>query len=138
MASGKPQSGSNLLKILECALGALFQQGRIWLESADRKWLASVPRGDTPMPGVSDSGQPDDIRVHLEHIGCPVLCDRLYSGRSQITRGELLGGREDGDVVLKRQALHAWRVSLLHPITRQPLEFEAPIPADMRHLCEGV
>jgi 23S rRNA pseudouridine1911/1915/1917 synthase len=80
------------------------------------------------------TGRTHQIRVHLEHIGCPVLCDRLYSGRSQITRGELLGGRDDGDVVLKRQALHAWRLSLHHPISKQPLSFEAPLPEDMERV----
>ncbi len=78
------------------------------------------------------TGRTHQIRVHLEHIGCPVLCDRLYSGRSQITAGELISGREDGGpVVLDRQALHAWRLQLLHPITRKPLCFEAPLPEDM-------
>ena len=67
------------------------------------------------------TGRTHQIRVHLAARGWPILGDRVY-------------GVPDENIT--RQALHAWRVSLLHPITRQPLEFEAPIPADMRHLFE--
>jgi 23S rRNA pseudouridine1911/1915/1917 synthase len=69
------------------------------------------------------TGRTHQIRVHLAARGWPILGDRVY-------------GAPDENIT--RQALHAWRVSLLHPITRQPLEFEAPIPADMRQFCEGV
>ena len=69
------------------------------------------------------TGRTHQIRVHLAARGWPILGDRVY-------------GTPDENIT--RQALHAWRVSLLHPITRQPLEFEAPIPADMRHLFEEV
>jgi 23S rRNA pseudouridine1911/1915/1917 synthase len=85
------------------------------------------------------TGRTHQIRVHLAHIGCPVLCDKLYGGRSQITRGELrkkgsgVRGQESGDtdVLLHRQALHARRIKLAHPATQEPIEFVAPLPADM-------
>jgi 23S rRNA pseudouridine1911/1915/1917 synthase len=80
------------------------------------------------------TGRTHQIRVHLSHIGCPVLCDRLYAGHAQVTRRELEDGREGGDVLLDRQALHAWRIGLVHPITGQPLHFEAPLPADMQRV----
>ncbi len=41
------------------------------------------------------SGRTHQIRVHLHHIGCPVLCDRLYGGRAELTRGELRGDPAD-------------------------------------------
>ena len=98
------------------------------------------------------TGRTHQIRVHLAHIGCPVLCDKLYGGRSQITRGELLRGRgpgdggrgsivgtglpADADVVLQRQALHARRIKLAHPATKEPIEFIAPLPTDMQTVIE--
>ncbi len=82
------------------------------------------------------TGRTHQIRVHLEHIGCPVLCDRLYSGRAAITEGELLGGPEGGSVILARQALHAWRIEFLHPIRRTALRFEAPLAADMHRVIQ--
>jgi len=82
------------------------------------------------------TGRTHQIRLHLAHIGCPVLCDRLYGGRSQITLGEILTGREDGPVLLERQALHAQRLKLIHPATGVPIEFTAPIPADMQRVLD--
>lgn len=84
------------------------------------------------------TGRTHQIRVHLAHLRCPVLCDKLYGGRSEITRGQLRPGRvgpgpREGDdkVVLARQALHARRIRLQHPVSGQPIEFEAPVPNDM-------
>lgn len=81
------------------------------------------------------TGRTHQIRVHLAHIGCPVLCDRLYGGRSRITLGELKS-TDDATVVLDRQALHARRLSLTHPVTNVPLEIEAPIPPDLQRTLE--
>jgi 23S rRNA pseudouridine1911/1915/1917 synthase len=65
------------------------------------------------------TGRTHQIRVHLAASGWPVVGDGVYGGR---------------DVAIARQALHAWRVSLPHPVTRQRLELEAPLPDDMRRL----
>jgi 23S rRNA pseudouridine1911/1915/1917 synthase len=78
------------------------------------------------------TGRTHQIRVHLAHIRHPVLCDRLYGGRAQITRGEIERRREDDIILLDRQALHARRLKIRHPMTQQPLEFEAPLPDDLQ------
>jgi 23S rRNA pseudouridine1911/1915/1917 synthase len=80
------------------------------------------------------TGRTHQIRVHLAHIRHPVLCDRLYGGRAQITRGEIERRREDDVVLLARQALHARRLKIRHPVTREPLVLEAPIPADLEEV----
>ncbi|MDZ4818696.1 MAG: RluA family pseudouridine synthase [Planctomycetota bacterium] len=77
------------------------------------------------------TGRTHQIRLHLAHIGCPVLCDKLYGGRDRILRGELQRNPEDREVVLDRQALHAARLKLRHPATDELLEFIAPLPADL-------
>jgi 23S rRNA pseudouridine1911/1915/1917 synthase len=79
------------------------------------------------------TGRTHQIRVHLAHAGFPVLCDRLYGSRAEITRGEIRR-TDDATVVLGRQALHARRIKLLHPHTREPIEFVAPLPADLEGL----
>ncbi len=77
------------------------------------------------------TGRTHQIRVHLSHIGCPVLCDRQYGGRGRISLGELRRDPTDDRVLLERQALHARRVRFEHPTTGQPLEIEAPLPEDI-------
>jgi len=89
------------------------------------------------------TGRTHQIRLHLTHVRCPVLCDKLYGGRSQLTAGELrIWTRDkslasdfaDGEILLARQALHAHRLCFAHPTTGEELEFAAPIPADMEKL----
>ena len=80
---------------------------------------------------VPKTGRTHQLRVHLDHIGVPVLCDRQYGGRSQITRGEIRHDPKDNLVLLDRQALHAKRVKFEHPATGEPLEIEAPLPDDI-------
>lgn len=65
------------------------------------------------------TGRTHQIRVHLASCGWPVVGDSVYGTPS---------------VAIARQALHAWRISLPHPVSRDPLTIEAPVPADMRAL----
>ncbi|MFZ5830482.1 MAG: RluA family pseudouridine synthase [Planctomycetota bacterium] len=82
------------------------------------------------------TGRTHQIRVHLNHIGCAILCDRHYGGRSQITRGEIRRQPDDQTVLLDRQALHARRLKFLHPGHGREMEIEAPLPADMLGVLE--
>ena len=82
------------------------------------------------------TGRTHQLRVHLAHIGNPVLCDRQYGGRNQITRGEIRGEPADTTVLLERHALHARRLQITHPVTRERLEFVAPLPPDMTAILD--
>jgi len=88
-------------------------------------------RGFALIRAQPKTGRTHQIRLHLAHVGCPVLCDRLYGGRAQITLGEIITGREDEHVLLTRQALHARRIRLAHPETGREIEFTAPMPEDL-------
>ena len=72
------------------------------------------------------TGRTHQIRVHLASIGHPILGDRAYGG----------GGDEAKRLGLERPFLHAWRLSLTHPTTGQPLEIEEPLPDDLRKALE--
>lgn len=80
---------------------------------------------------VPKTGRTHQIRVHLGHVGCPVLCDRQYGGRARIARGEIRRDPSDTSVLLQRQALHARRLKFAHPESGESLEVEAPLAADI-------
>ena len=79
-----------------------------------------------------ETGRTHQIRVHMAAIGCPVLCDALYSGRSVIEPALL--GLPPGPPVIQRQALHAQQISIDHPRTGERLQLQAPLAADMERL----
>jgi 23S rRNA pseudouridine1911/1915/1917 synthase len=83
------------------------------------------------------TGRTHQIRVHLAHVGCPVLADKLYGGRSSFKLSEAIGRPlENDELLLERQALHAFRLRFKHPRTGNWLEVEAPFPPDMRRTLE--
>lgn len=102
--------------------------------------------GITAVKVEPKTGRTHQIRVHLDYIGTPVLCDRLYAGHARITRGELMRRiarklpprPEDDEVLLERQALHARRIEFLHPLTGQSLVLESPLPADIVNVLAAV
>ena len=80
-----------------------------------------------------ETGRTHQIRVHLAHIGYPLVGDRVYGGRLTMPKG----ATEELRAALgafPRQALHAARLQLEHPITARPLECRAPLPEDMVEL----
>ena len=68
------------------------------------------------------TGRTHQIRVHLASIHHPVLGDKLYGG---ILTGPYLK--------IARQALHAFRIEITHPVSQKSLAFEAPIPTDIKN-----
>ena len=84
-----------------------------------------------------ETGRTHQIRVHLAHVRHAIVGDPVYAGRLRLAPGatpqlvEALRG-------FSRQALHAHRLALAHPVTGEWLEWEAPIPADMQALLEAL
>lgn len=66
------------------------------------------------------TGRTHQIRVHMAHIGHPIVGDATY-GRARAK-----------EISVARPLLHAYKLSFAHPRTGEPLEFTAPIPDDMK------
>lgn len=66
-----------------------------------------------------ETGRTHQIRVHLSYIGCPLIGDDLYGGPTNL---------------INRQSLHAAKLSLPHPVTKQQITIASPLPADLTNL----
>lgn len=65
-----------------------------------------------------ETGRTHQIRVHMKHIGAPLIGDYLYNPDM---------------TYINRQALHSYRLTFNHPITKEPMQFTAPVPDDMQN-----
>ena len=70
-----------------------------------------------------ETGRTHQIRVHMAHLGCPLLGDDLYGGSLDL---------------LQRQALHAYRLHFIHPITGENIDIEAPLPPDLHRIVSSL
>lgn len=70
-----------------------------------------------------ETGRTHQIRVHLKYLSHPIFSDELYAGRKS--------ARSDRKI-LSRLFLHATKISFIHPRTENRVEFEAPLPEDLK------
>jgi 23S rRNA pseudouridine1911/1915/1917 synthase len=93
-------------------------------------WVRCQPR----------TGRTHQIRVHLASVGCPILADKVYSGRDQLRLSDLVSGVDGSSdrLLLSRQALHARRLRLRHPRKGNLLEVEAPLPEEFTRTLEAL
>lgn len=68
---------------------------------------------------ILETGRTHQLRVHSQHIGHPILGDTLYGSSSEF---------------IERQALHAFKITFVHPIEKKICTFESPIPNDMKKI----
>lgn len=94
-------------------------------------------RAHTHLRVQLETGRTHQIRVHLAHVGYPIVGDPLYGRRLALPRGasdEFVAALRG----FRRQALHAARLELAHPRTGRALAFEAPLPADFQALLAAL
>lgn len=126
-------------------------EGPIGRHPTDRKRMAIVARGGKPALthyaterawGTAcallrcrlATGRTHQIRVHLSHIGHPLVGDPVYLRRTPAAARTLPAAAREALLAFPRQALHAASLGFRHPATGQPLRFETPMPADMAGL----
>ncbi|MBS3761951.1 MAG: RluA family pseudouridine synthase [Planctomycetes bacterium] len=86
------------------------------------------------------SGRTHQIRLHMKHVGHPIVSDCAYGYRENIYLSDLTGEEHypSESPLLSRQALHARRLKIFHPAREEEIEFEAPVPDDMMALVNAL
>jgi 23S rRNA pseudouridine1911/1915/1917 synthase len=88
-----------------------------------------------------ETGRTHQIRVHMAHIGNPIVGDPVYGRQSSLAAlgsGPAHAAALDAVRSFDRQALHAAVLGFIHPITEKALHFEAPLPEDMSGLVAAL
>ncbi len=83
-----------------------------------------------------ETGRTHQIRVHMTHIGHALLGDPVYGRRLAVLPRQVADVPEVAE--FQRQALHASRLTLIHPGSDEEMSFEAPLPTDMTQLCAAL
>lgn len=89
----------------------------------------------THVKAVLETGRTHQIRVHMSHIGHPLVADPMYGGRLRFPKkaDEKLKDALKG---FNRQALHSRKLALKHPVSGEIMSWEAPLPKDLQQLLE--
>lgn len=105
-----------------------------------RERYAEKPDGSAAASLVEcrlETGRTHQIRVHMAHIGHPLVGDNEYGAAFRTKINRLPEAARDTVASFSRQALHAFLLVIEHPLTGETLRFEAPLPDDMQRLREA-
>jgi 23S rRNA pseudouridine1911/1915/1917 synthase len=83
------------------------------------------------------TGRTHQIRIHLSHIGHPIIGDDVYGSGFRSKTRALRDKTQSAIVTLERQALHAAMLGFVHPIIEDYMQFESELPSDMRRILEA-
>lgn len=80
-----------------------------------------------------ETGRTHQIRVHLSHLGFPLVGDKVY-GKTQLPKKGLTDSQWQAAQTFARQALHAYKLGFVHPVSGKKIEVIAPLPSDIDEL----
>lgn len=129
--------GTNRLK-----MAVLSHGGKTAITTYDTVRTFGDAKEGAPMASLLEcrleTGRTHQIRVHLAHVGHPVIGDPLYGGGYRSKTRALPEMLRSEIVLLERQALHAAVLGFHHPITKKFMRFRSELPGDMRRAVEAL
>ncbi|MCA9040610.1 MAG: RluA family pseudouridine synthase [Planctomycetaceae bacterium] len=133
------QSFRNRERMIVSEEGELTRFAKTFFEVLERY------NGFTYVKLLPETGRTHQLRVHMQHKGCPLLADALYNGGSEFRLSDLTDEHASGlseseleRVLIARQALHAFRLEISHPESGKRMQFEAPLPEDFVNTLEAL
>lgn len=84
------------------------------------------------------TGRTHQIRAHFSYMGNPIAGDELYGGQKRSLECTTSDEVRAALAALEGQALHAWKLEFEHPVSGEPMRFEAPLRPDFQHVLEAL
>ena len=94
-------------------------------------------KSHTHVKAILETGRTHQIRVHLSHIGHPLIGDPMYGGRVRFPK-KASEGLKDELKNFQRQALHSKKLTLTHPVTGKSMSWKVNLPEDMQELLNAL
>ncbi len=85
-----------------------------------------------------ETGRTHQIRVHMQFLKAPIVGDQVYGYKGIIPLRAMTQTLRDAVQTFDRQALHAIKLGLIHPVTGEPMEWQIELPEDMKQLLEAM
>ncbi|VAX41249.1 Ribosomal large subunit pseudouridine synthase D [hydrothermal vent metagenome] len=121
-------------KMTVCSQGGAAREATTFYEVLERF------DGFTYVQLKPKTGRTHQLRIHMQHLGHPMLADKMYGGHSLVRLSQLQNMMDpqanatpqEGDVLINRQALHAYQLEFTHPESNEKLSFQAELPKDFK------
>lgn len=129
----------NLLRVENAKNENKVQISETWQEAISHyklwdEYVVKTPQGEQVISSVQvtiETGRMHQIRVHMAHIGNPIVWDKTYGNKS-------LNGYFAKNFWVTRHMLHAWKIGFTHPITGKKMNLEAKLKKDMMGFLEKI
>ncbi|WP_127076871.1 RluA family pseudouridine synthase [Rhodomicrobium lacus] len=116
----------------------VFRIGKRESQSAAATGKGNNPAALSVLSCKLETGRTHQVRVHLAHIGVPLVGDSVYGSGFRTKALALPGEAARQFACAERQALHAAGLRFEHPLSRKVLSFESPLPEDIAQLCNAL
>lgn len=150
---GIPELTSDYIRTFVCVHPRIREKMMVCPEGGNAREAVTFYRTAETFPEYAlmelhpQTGRTHQLRIHMQHIATPIVADRMYIGQSSFRKSDVIPrpGSYDplnqitvdaDDILIARQALHAFRLTIRHPHTGNEIQFEAPLPNDFQRTLE--